>query len=157
MENLSLDTYNINFIDDIIEHNNLSKLDFPDLLDHFKDTPYLNTKKLCNAITYSKYQSLLNFVNLELHRLTTLKRGILEHAKQNFILNNAQCSFRKTINQTYHLYQKQGQGYGNGNGNGNGYDNNYLSIISKDEWGSEFQDIYLGSFKLNNDLTWEEV
>ena len=151
MENLSLDNYNINFIDNIIENKNLSQLDYPDLLEVIK-TDSLNTRKLCNAIAYSKHQSLLNFVNMELHHLTALKRRILEHAKKNFILNDAQCNFRKTINQTYHLYQKHG------NGNGNEYNKkNYLSLISKDEWGSGFQDIYIGSFKLNNDLTWEEI
>ena len=145
MNNLSLDTYNINFIDDIIQHNNLSQLDFPDLSSNFNEIQGLDSNKLCNAITYSKYQSLLNFVNLELHNLNSLKRGILNQAKKNFTLNNAQCSFRKTTNKTYHLFQK--------------VDTNieYLSIISKNEWGPDFKDKYIGSYRLNNDLTWEEI
>ena len=144
MENLSLDTYNINFIEDIIENNNLSKLDYPNLLD--PNEKELDTSKLCNAITYSKYQSLLNFVNMELNRLTLLKRGILEHAKKNFIINNAQCTFRKTTNKIYHLYHKK-----------HNVENTYLSLISKEEWGDKFEDTYLASYRLNNDLTWEQV
>lgn len=146
MDNLSLDTYNINFIENIIENKNLSNLDFPDLIDtsNFNDINKLNTSKLCNAVTYSKYQSLLNFVNMELHRLTLLKRCILQSAKENFVLNDAQCNFRKTTNQIYHLYQKESN-------------KKYLSLISLSEWGPKFKDHYIGSYKLKDDLTWEEV
>ena len=42
MDNLSLDTYNINFIENIIEHNNLSTLDFPDLSNDFKEYLIIN-------------------------------------------------------------------------------------------------------------------
>lgn len=147
MDNLSLDTYNINFIQNIIENKNLSNLDFPDLIQtsNFSDLNTLNTSKLCNAVTYSKYQSLLNFVNMELHRLTLLKKCILQNARENFVLNDALCSFRKTTNQTYHLYEKESN------------NQKYLSLISLGEWGPNFKDNYLGSFKLKDDLTWEQV
>lgn len=147
MEKLSLDTYNINYIENIVENKNLSSLDFPDLIDsaNFSDINRLDTSKLCNAITYSKYQSLLNFVNMELHRLSLLKRYILQNAKENFVINDAICNFRKTTNQIYHMYIKESN------------NQKYLSLISLIEWGPKFNDKYVGSYRLKDDLTWEEV
>ncbi|XP_075237224.1 uncharacterized protein C1orf50 homolog isoform X2 [Lycorma delicatula] len=60
---------------------------------------------------------------------------------QGLSLNHAACNFKKVPGKTYHLYQRQsGQ--------------KYFSMLSPEEWDSRLPHQFLGSFRLENDMTW---
>ncbi|CAD7002628.1 unnamed protein product [Ceratitis capitata] len=66
---------------------------------------------------------------------------ILKESEESQLLHNAACNFTKKPGQIYHLYQRpSGQ--------------NYFSMLSPEEWSSGIDQKYLGSYRLEFDLSW---
>ncbi|XP_017297116.1 uncharacterized protein C1orf50 homolog [Kryptolebias marmoratus] len=68
-------------------------------------------------------------------------RKVLEEAKRDADLHHAACNIVKKPGNVYHLYQRpSGQ--------------KYFSIISPKEWGPSCPHPFLGTFKLQQDMSW---
>ncbi|XP_037534484.1 uncharacterized protein C1orf50 homolog [Nematolebias whitei] len=71
-------------------------------------------------------------------------RKVLEEAKRDADLHHAACNMVKKPGNMYYLYQRpSGQ--------------KYFSIISPKEWGPSCPHPFLGSFKLQHDMSWTPV
>ncbi|XP_013877731.1 uncharacterized protein C1orf50 homolog [Austrofundulus limnaeus] len=71
-------------------------------------------------------------------------RKVLEEAKRDAELHHAACNILKKPGNVYHLYQRpSGQ--------------KYFSIISPKEWGPSCPHPFLGTFKLQQDMSWTPV
>uniref|UniRef100_A0A1B6GUK2 DUF2452 domain-containing protein n=2 Tax=Cuerna arida TaxID=1464854 RepID=A0A1B6GUK2_9HEMI len=67
--------------------------------------------------------------------------SILLEAKRDSDLHHVACNFKKIPGNTYHLYKRPcGQ--------------RFFSIISPQEWGSSLPSEYIGSYRLEQDMSW---
>lgn len=69
---------------------------------------------------------------------------ILQETKKNQDLHRAECGFQKRVGHVYHLYRKEG-------------DTLFFSMISPEEWGDRLTHAYVGSYRLEPDMSWTEV
>jgi hypothetical protein len=73
--------------------------------------------------------------------------AILQATARDQQLHRAQCNFQRKPGRTYHHYRR-----------GDGRE--YLSMLTPAEWGGEPPHTFVGSFRLENDMSWtplEEV
>ncbi len=71
-------------------------------------------------------------------------RTILEETRRNQELHRARCGFKKIAGIVYHLYEKE--------------DSSLLfSMIGPDEWNGSPPFRFVGSFRLENDMSWTPV
>ena len=68
-------------------------------------------------------------------------RGVLEQAQEDQQLHRAKCNFQRQPGHIYHLYRKA---------NGE----LHFSMLSPDDWGGVPPDEYVGSYRLENDMSW---
>ena len=68
-------------------------------------------------------------------------KKILKETRQNQQLHHAECSFKKKIGHIYHLYKKEDGSL-------------VFSLLSPQEWGKRMPHEFVGSFRLENDMTW---
>lgn len=70
---------------------------------------------------------------------------LMTQAQYNDRLLNASIAFKPNIGQVYHLYNKD--------------DKDFISMISPEEWGSEYmsKQTFVGSYKILADNVWIEV
>lgn len=69
---------------------------------------------------------------------------ILKESEESQLLHNAACNFTKKPGHVYHLYQRQsGQ--------------SYFSMLSPEEWSGSVDQKYLGSYRLEFDLSWTSL
>ncbi len=66
---------------------------------------------------------------------------ILQATARDQQLHRAQCNFQRKPGTTYHLYRR-----------GDGRE--YLSMLAPQEWGGEPPHLFIGSFRLENDMSW---
>ena len=71
-------------------------------------------------------------------------RSILESSARDQQLHRAQCQFKRQPGKVYHLYKRSG-------------DVLYFSMLSPDEWGGTSPHPYVGSYRLENDMSWTAV
>lgn len=66
---------------------------------------------------------------------------VLHAAARDQQLHRAQCNFQRKPGNTYHLYQRTDG-------------REYLSMLAPQEWGGEPPHRFIGSFQLENDMSW---
>lgn len=78
------------------------------------------------------------------HQIRSLQeqaRTILGDARRDLDLHRAKCNFTKRVGALYHLYEKApGQ--------------HYFSMLSVDDWGGSPPHAFVGTYRLEADLTW---
>eukprot|EP00056_Hartaetosiga_gracilis_P002721 m.56137 g.56137 ORF g.56137 m.56137 type:complete len:192 (+) comp11176_c0_seq1:159-734(+) len=83
----------------------------------------------------------LELISEQIKALQRQAREVLEEAKRDVELNHAKCNFKRIPNKMYHLY-RQPSG------------DTYFSMLSPSEWGSSLKDEFVGSYRLEFDMTW---
>eukprot|EP00055_Hartaetosiga_balthica_P010367 m.44025 g.44025 ORF g.44025 m.44025 type:complete len:193 (+) comp7142_c1_seq1:93-671(+) len=83
----------------------------------------------------------LELISEQIKRLQEDARRVLDEAKRDMELNHAKCNFKRIPNKIYHLYRKP-------------TGDTYFSMLSPKEWGSGLQDEFIGSYKLEFDMSW---
>lgn len=68
-------------------------------------------------------------------------RKVLEEAREERSLTQAQCAFKRIPGKTYHLYRKA-----------NGQ--TFFSMLSPTDWGGRSPQAFLGSYRLESDYSW---
>ena len=93
-----------------------------------------------NSITLNKLELIAKQIkNLHIEALT-----IIQEAKENNFLNNAKCNFKRKPNHIYHLYKNENDEY-------------YFSMLSPKEWNYKVPNLFIGSYKLELDMSWTPV
>ena len=87
----------------------------------------------------------LKLIQQQILHLQEEARKVIEAAEEDMRLHAATCSFTKRPGQVYHLYHR-----------GPGDSDTYFSLLSPEEWGITPHP-HLGSYKLENDLSWTRV
>ena len=89
--------------------------------------------------------------NSKLRLLAEQIRGLQEEAqkilietKRNQELHRAECGFKKKAGQIYHLYTKDDQSL-------------IFSLISPREWGEGLPYDFVGTYRLEHDMSWTQV
>lgn len=71
-------------------------------------------------------------------------RSVLAEAKQDQDLNHARCNFQRKPGSTYYLYKaKDGS--------------TYFSMLSPEDWQNKPPHDFIGSFRLENDMSWTQL
>ncbi|XP_014677737.1 PREDICTED: uncharacterized protein C1orf50 homolog [Priapulus caudatus] len=83
----------------------------------------------------------LQVIAEQVRRLQEQARIVLRESRRDMDLHHAACNFRKIPGTIYHLYRRpSGQ--------------TYFSLLSAHEWGASCPHEYLGSYKLQYDMSW---
>ncbi|XP_057640668.1 uncharacterized protein C1orf50 homolog [Chionomys nivalis] len=83
----------------------------------------------------------LTVIAEQIQHLQEQARKVLEDARRDADLHHVACNMVKKPGSIYYLYQREsGQ--------------QYLSIISPEEWGAGCPHDFLGAYKLQHDLSW---
>lgn len=85
--------------------------------------------------------SKLRIIADQIKSLQAEAKKVLEQAQQDQLLHRAKCNFKRQPGRIYHLYRKS---------NGE----TYFSMLAEHEWGSEPPHEYLGSYRLEYDMSW---
>ncbi|XP_075237216.1 uncharacterized protein C1orf50 homolog isoform X1 [Lycorma delicatula] len=94
-----------------------------------------------DKIAHSSAVNRLELIAEQMKFLQSQACKVVVELHQGLSLNHAACNFKKVPGKTYHLYQRQsGQ--------------KYFSMLSPEEWDSRLPHQFLGSFRLENDMTW---
>jgi hypothetical protein len=83
----------------------------------------------------------LQLIGDQIKRLQSLGEKLIMEAQKNIDLHAIPCSMNKKPGDVYHLYERDDQ-------------SQFLSIISPEEWGNMFNLKFLGSYKLESDMSW---
>lgn len=86
----------------------------------------------------------LNLIAEQIRYLQGEALKIIEQARNDMELHRVACSFEKRVGHTYHLYER-------------GEDNLYFSLLSPDDWGGCPPHNFVGSYKLESDMTWTKL
>lgn len=71
-------------------------------------------------------------------------RSILERSARDQQLHRARCNFKRQPGKIYHLYSMDD-------------DTRYFSMLSPEEWGGEPPHRFIGSYRLESDMSWTPV
>jgi len=71
-------------------------------------------------------------------------KAILEHSARDQQLHRARCNFKRQVGKVYHLYDKADG-------------SRYFSMLSPQEWGGEPPHEFIGSYRLESDMSWTPV
>jgi hypothetical protein len=96
--------------------------------------------RLLGAVSHGKLQLIVEQINY----LKQQAKKIIEEANLNMELHRATCTFEKRAGHTYHLYKREGEVL-------------YFSLLSPEDWRGVPPHEFVGSFKLESDMTWTEV
>jgi hypothetical protein len=69
---------------------------------------------------------------------------IIEQARNDMELHRVACSFEKRVGHVYHLYERD-------------EDNLYFSLLSPNDWRGCPPHNFVGSYKLESDMTWTKL
>lgn len=97
-----------------------------------------------DAMVNTRVSAKLRVIADQIRHLQQEARDILEETRRDQQLHHAECNFKRIPGKTYHLYEKN-----------NGQ--HYFSMLSPDEWGSAPPHSFIGSFRLENDMSWTAV
>lgn len=86
----------------------------------------------------------LRIIVEQIRHLQDQARRVLEKAATDRRLHHAQCAFKRIPGKVYHLYQR-------------GEDDLYFSMLSPEEWGTKAPQAYLGSYRLEPDMSWTQA
>ncbi len=88
--------------------------------------------------------SRLRVIADQIKHLQQEAHAILDQAKNDQLLHRAQCNFQRKPGQIYHLYEKADGGL-------------YFSMLSAKEWGASPPHRFVGSYRLENDMSWTRL
>ncbi|MEJ2143281.1 MAG: DUF2452 domain-containing protein [Gammaproteobacteria bacterium] len=94
-----------------------------------------------DAMISTRVSAKLRVIADQIRHLQQEARGILEETRRDQQLHHAECNFKRLPGKTYHLYEKN-----------NGQ--LYFSMLSPNEWGGAPPHPFIGSFRLENDMSW---
>jgi hypothetical protein len=83
----------------------------------------------------------LELIATQIRQLQSQARDILEKANEDMDLHRVRCNFRKIPGNIYHLY-RQASG------------ELRFSMLSPDDWGGRPPQQYVGSYRLEADMSW---
>jgi hypothetical protein len=83
----------------------------------------------------------LGVIAEQIRALQQQAREILERARIDADLHRAQCRFQKRVGHTYHLYRRSDG-------------TPYLSMLGPGDWRGAPPDAFLGSYRLEGDMSW---
>lgn len=86
----------------------------------------------------------LQIIADQITSLQNKARTILEEARQEQELHRAQCSFKKKVGCTYHLYKRRDGSC-------------YVSMLSPQDWQGKPPHPFAGSYRLEADMSWTPV
>ena len=89
----------------------------------------------------SRMEAQLRVIADQVKALQAQAREILQQAKSDQRLHHARCAFRRIPGHVYHLYQEA---------DGTAA----FSMLSPDDWGGHPPKPFLGSYRLENDMSW---
>ena len=85
----------------------------------------------------------LKLIADQIRALQAEAHHVLESTRRDQQLHRAKCHFKRQPGHIYHLYTKKGE--------------DYFSMLSPQEWGRTSPHDYIGSFRLENDMSWTPV
>lgn len=83
----------------------------------------------------------LSVIAEQIRALQEQARRILDEGRKAASLHRARCSFQKRVGHTYHLYERPDGAL-------------YFSMLSPDDWGQHRPHAFVGSFRLEPDMSW---
>jgi hypothetical protein len=86
----------------------------------------------------------LKLISDQIKGLQKLGEELIMEAHNNIEMHNIPCSIAKKPGDILHLYAREDGSH-------------FLSIISPSEWGTMFSLNYLGTFKLEHDMSWTHL
>lgn len=89
------------------------------------------------TVVHAKLQVIAD----QIRSLQAQARSILEDARGHAELHRAQCRFQKRVGATYHLYRRPDR-------------TTYLSMLAPPDWGKAPPHEFLGSYRLEADMSW---
>ena len=93
-----------------------------------------------DVVISSRVQAQLEVIARQIRSLQTEAREVLERARRDLELHEAECLFQRRPGHVYHLYRRA---------NGR----MWMSMLSPEEWGTP-PDAYVGSYRLEPDQSW---
>ncbi len=94
-----------------------------------------------DTLVNTRVSAKLKVIADQIKALQAEARTVLEEARQDQALHRAECNFKRLPGKVYHLYQKQNGAL-------------YFSMLSPQEWGSRPPHAFVGSYRLENDMSW---
>lgn len=94
-----------------------------------------------DAMVNTRASAKLKVIAEQIRHLQQEARTILEETQRDQQLHHAECNFKRIPGNTYHLYEKN---------NGR----QYFSMLSPDDWHNTPPHRFVGSFHLENDMSW---
>ncbi|MDH5632497.1 MAG: DUF2452 domain-containing protein [Gammaproteobacteria bacterium] len=94
-----------------------------------------------DQLTHAKANAKLRIIADQIRVLQNEARKVLEDVKQEQDLHRVQCNFPRKPGQMCHLYRKPDG-------------KRYFSLLSPEDWNGTPPHDYLGSFRLEADMSW---
>jgi len=94
-----------------------------------------------DRVIATRISSKLQVISDQIRQLQDQAREVLETARHDQDLHRVRCSFKRIPGKTYHLYARED-------------DSRYFSMLSPDDWQGKPPDAYIGSFRLEADMSW---
>lgn len=92
----------------------------------------------------TRVSAKLQLIADQIRHLQDEARAVLEAGQRDNDLHRAKCSFKRIPGQTYHLYSKADG-------------TTFFSMLSPQEWGKSPASEFMGSYQLENDMSWTPV
>jgi hypothetical protein len=83
----------------------------------------------------------LDMIASQIRALQEAARQVLEQTREDQLLHRAQCNFKRIPGKLYHLYEKSDG-------------SRLFSMLAPEEWRGEAPYRFLGSYRLENDMSW---
>lgn len=94
-----------------------------------------------DAMVNTRVSAKLKVIAEQIRHLQQEARTILEESQRDQHLHHAECNFKRIPGNIYHLYEKH---------NGR----QYFSMLSPGDWHNTPPHSFVGSFRLENDMSW---
>lgn len=96
--------------------------------------------RMLNVRVNAKLQVIADQIKVLQHEA----RCVLAEAKQDQDLNHARCNFQRKPGSIYHLYRAKDGSI-------------YFSMLSPEDWQNSPPHDFLGSYRLENDMSWTKI
>lgn len=97
-----------------------------------------------DEIVNVRVSAKLKVIADQIRHLQQEARDILEETQRDQQLHQAECQFKRIPGKTYHLYEKHNQ-------------KKYFSLLAPAEWGNRPPHTFIGSYRLENDMSWTAI
>lgn len=94
-----------------------------------------------DQVVSGRLSGQLQVIAEQVKALQSQARRILEQARDDQRLHHARCAFKRIPGQVYHLYREPDGG-------------SAFSMLSPDDWRGHPPKPFLGSYRLENDMSW---